>query len=114
MTQENHWRDTLWPTIAASGETLVNLPGTTSVTIPSGSTLQRPASPQNGMMRYNTTDSEIEVYNAGWAYLATTAPIILSKLEDVDFDTQIFVDNFTGAGPNDDTIAFTKIGRAHV
>jgi hypothetical protein len=105
MTQENHWRDTLWPTIAASGETRVDFPGTTSINLPSGTTAQRPASPQNGMMRYNITDTEIEVYNNGWAYLATIAGVTLSKLEDGDANTQVFVEGFAGA--DDNTIAVT-------
>ncbi len=105
MTQENHWRDTLWPTIAASGETLVELPGTTSLTIPVGGTAQRPAVSVNGMMRYNTDLSEFEAYSGGWAILTTIAGVTLSKLEDGDGNTEIFVENFNGV--DDNTIAFT-------
>lgn len=105
MTQQNYWIDSLWPTIAASGETLVNLPGTTSVTIPVGGTADRPSSPVNGMMRYNTDLADFEAYNGGWAILATIAGVTLSKLEDGDVNTQIFVENFTGV--DDNTIAFT-------
>jgi len=105
MTQENHWRDTLWPTIAASGETLVELPGTTSMTIPVGGTAQRPASPTNGMMRYNTDFGDFEIYSGGWAILAGVSGVVLSKLEDADLNTQIYVENFTGV--DDNIIAFT-------
>ena len=105
MTQQQHWRDTLWPTIAASGETLVDLPGTTSITIPVGSTAQRPAAPVNGMMRFNTDLGDFEAYNGVWAILATLAGVTLSKLEDGDINTQIFVENFTGV--DDNIIAFT-------
>ena len=105
MTQENHWIDVLWPTIYASGETVVNLPGTTAMILPIGDTSDRASSPINGMMRYNTDLSDFEVYNGAWAVLATSAAVILSKIEDGDGDTEILVENFTGA--DDDTIAFT-------
>ena len=105
MTQQNYWIDSLWPTIAASGETLVTLPGTTAALIPVGSSAERPASPTNGMMRYNTDLGDFEAYNAGSAILATIAGVTLSKLEDADLNTQIFVENFTGV--DDNIIAFT-------
>jgi hypothetical protein len=38
------------------------LPGTGSVTVPSGSTATRPGTPVNGMMRYNTTTGKFEFY----------------------------------------------------
>jgi hypothetical protein len=38
-----------------------------SLTVPSGTTAQRPASPANGMLRYNTTLSKLEIYINGWA-----------------------------------------------
>jgi hypothetical protein len=105
MTQENHWRDTLWPTIAASGETIVGLPGTTAMIVPLGDTGDRPLSPVNGMMRFNTDSTDFEVYNGGWAILTSSAGVTLSKLEDGNANTQIFVENFTGA--DDNIIAFT-------
>jgi hypothetical protein len=105
MTQQDHWKDTLWPTIAVSGETLVSLPGTTSVIIPVGSTAERPASPTNGMMRFNTDLGDFEAYNGVWAILATLAGVTLSKLEDGDLNTEIYVENFTGV--DDNIIAFT-------
>lgn len=38
-----------------------------SLTLPSGTTAQRPASPVNGMLRYNTTLNAIEGYaNSSW------------------------------------------------
>lgn len=36
--------------------------GQGSVVIPNGTTLQRPSAPQSGMLRYNTTLNEVEVY----------------------------------------------------
>ena len=38
---------------------------TGSITIPSGTTAQRPASPVNGMLRYNTDTSHLEIYLSG-------------------------------------------------
>jgi hypothetical protein len=41
---------------------------TNNLTLPSGTTAQRPASPTNGMLRYNTdvaTNGEVELYQAG-------------------------------------------------
>lgn len=38
------------------------LPGTASVTVPAGTTAQRPASPSNGDIRYNTDTTRFEVY----------------------------------------------------
>jgi hypothetical protein len=48
--------------------------GTTALTIPVGTTAERPGSPANGMIRYNTTESEYEAYVAStWKKLTTTA-----------------------------------------
>lgn len=41
------------------------LPGLGSVTVPIGATGDRPGSPANGMMRYNTTLAKFEAYEAG-------------------------------------------------
>lgn len=38
---------------------------TGAFTVPVGTTAQRPASPVNGMMRYNTTTARLEGYVAG-------------------------------------------------
>lgn len=56
--------------------------GTGADKIPSGTTAQRPASPQVGHIRYNTTESKYEVYTTGgWQYLSTTAyPILIEYL----------------------------------
>src|SRR6056300_1336039 len=41
-----------------------------AIDIPSGTTAQRPSSPSNGMIRYNTTENEVEAYvNGGWTTL---------------------------------------------
>lgn len=43
----------------------LSLPGSASMTIPSGTTAQRPSSPADGMMRYNTTSNKFEMYQNG-------------------------------------------------
>ncbi len=46
--------------------------GTTALTLPTGTTGERPGTPANGMIRYNTTNSEMEVYvNGSWKAVTT-------------------------------------------
>lgn len=59
--------------------TLINDTG--YIQIPSGTTAQRPASPSAGYMRWNTTNSNAEIYNgSSWVSLnyATTGPNIIT------------------------------------
>lgn len=46
------------------------LGGTASVTIPVGTTAQRPASPTTGMIRYNSTTGQYEGYDTSWGGFA--------------------------------------------
>ena len=41
------------------------MPGTASMTVPSGTTAQQPGTPTNGMIRYNTTTGMFEGYQGG-------------------------------------------------
>ena len=55
------------------------LPGTAYVKLPTGSTANRPVSPSNGMMRYNTDTSLFEGYlNGAWTSFASTGVGVLS------------------------------------
>ena len=45
------------------------LNSTGSLAVPSGTTAQRPASPVNGMLRYNTTIPQLEIYINSWIAL---------------------------------------------
>lgn len=46
---------------------IVSFPTTGYLTLPSGTTAQRPSTPVNGMVRYNTTLSRVEGYaNNSW------------------------------------------------
>ena len=40
--------------------------GLGALSVPSGTTAQRPSSPTNGMLRYNTTIPQLEIYINGW------------------------------------------------
>ena len=45
---------------------LVTFNSTGAITVPNGTTAQRPAVPINGMIRYNTTTARFEGYANGW------------------------------------------------
>ena len=55
-------------TITPKGSGSLTISGTRAVRIPSGATGDRPSTPANGMLRFNTTTSYLEIYNS-----ATTA-----------------------------------------
>lgn len=56
----------------STGATTHTLRGTGAVTVPSGTTAQRPGSGVNGMVRYNSTDLKLEGYiGSTWRSLAT-------------------------------------------
>ena len=49
--------------------------GTQAIVVPLGTTAQRPASPTNGQLRYNTDNNEFEVYeNGAWKNLRYNEP----------------------------------------
>jgi len=52
--------------LAISTAQNVTLSSTGALTVPVGTTAQRPASPTNGMLRYNTTIPQLEIYANGW------------------------------------------------
>lgn len=53
--------------VVINGSQIANFVSTGAVKIPSGTTAQRPASPVNGMIRYNTTTLRVEGYaNNTW------------------------------------------------
>jgi hypothetical protein len=71
---------------------ILTVSGDGALTIPSGSTLNRPT-PTRGMIRYNTTDSRFEAYD-GSAWTG------LGGVVDVDQNTKITAENFPGANNN--------------
>lgn len=51
------------------------IPGTSSLTIPIGTTAERPISPSNGMLRYNSTLSMFEFYQVNsWISISAATP----------------------------------------
>jgi hypothetical protein len=89
----------------------VILDSTNTVLVPSGTTAQRPTSPVNGHMRYNTTDTRFEIYeNNKWDGLkvaapSTSAPILQQNLGSGDAVETIF-------GPLDSGDAFYPVPAA--
>ena len=68
------------------------IPGFGSITLPVGNTAQRSSPAQSGMMRYNNSTDDMEVYYAdtnSWRNLAT--------IEDITAQSNIFVNIGTGA-----------------
>ena len=73
----------------ASPATTLHISATDSLRLPSGTTGQRPGSPANGDIRYNTTTATIEGYsNGAYANLASG-----SSIEDADGDTKVTVEH---------------------
>ena len=69
----------------ASPATTLHVSATDAVRIASGSTAQRPGSPANGDIRYNSTLSTIEGYSGGsWANMASG-----DTVKAADSDTKI-------------------------
>jgi len=72
----------------ASPATTLHISATDALRLPSGNTAQRPGSPANGDIRYNSTGSTIEGYaNSAWANLASG-----SEIKDANGDTSINVE----------------------
>ncbi len=86
----------------ASPATTLHISATDSLRLPSGTTGQRPGSPANGDIRYNTTLSTIEGYsNGAYANLASG-----DELKDADADTKIQVEESS----DEDQIRFDVAG----
>lgn len=66
----------------------VVLPGTGAVTPPSGTTAQRPGTPTEGMLRYNSTDSNVEVYQGStWVAFGAGGSSTVDGLSDAVITT---------------------------
>ena len=73
----------------ASPATTLHVSATDALRLPSGTTGQRPGSPANGDIRYNTTTATIEGYsNGAYANLASG-----TSIEDADGDTKVDVEH---------------------
>ena len=71
---------------------IVTVTGTGSLVLPKGTTAQRPASPETGMIRYNTEAGVFEAYDGVWTNLG--------GVYDVDRDTYITPELTPGANDN--------------
>ena len=77
----------------ASPATTLHVSATDALRLPSGTTGQRPGSPANGDIRYNSTTATIEGYsNGAYANLASG-----SELKDADSDTSVNVETSSDA-----------------
>jgi len=57
-------------TFAQSGSGYLKFAGTGGFVMPVGTSAQRPAAVETGMMRYNTEESRVEVYDGSWGSVA--------------------------------------------
>ena len=85
----------------ASPATTLHISATDAITIPSGTTGQRPGSAANGQIRYNSTIGTIEGYAGSWKNLASG-----SAIQDADEDTKIQVEESS----DEDIIRFDVAG----
>jgi hypothetical protein len=91
----------------ASPATTLHVSATDALRLPSGNTAQRPGSPANGDIRYNSTTGAVEGYAGGWLKMTGG-----TSLADADSDTQIEVERTT----DEDAIHIQTAGvdRAHI
>ena len=88
----------------ASPATTFHVSATDALRLPSGTDAQRPGSPANGDIRYNSDQTTIEGYaNGAWANLASG-----TELKDADEDTSINVEPSSDLDEVHITIAGTK------
>ena len=85
----------------ASPTTTLHISATDALTLPSGTTAQRPGSAANGQIRYNSTTSQLEGYAGAWKNLASG-----TSIQDTDEDTKIQVEESS----DEDIIRFDIAG----
>lgn len=70
------------------------MPGTGSLTLPSGTTAQRPGSPVAGMTRYNSTITATEYYNGSdWISVGSVLQTVTGTITSASSNAQIPYDN---------------------
>ena len=76
---------------AQTANALVAFNATNSILIPVGSTAQRPGTAVAGMVRYNSTSTQVEVYNgSAWSSLGSSFTLITSETFNGDGSTTSF------------------------
>jgi len=99
---------------------IVNVNTTGGLTLPTGTTAQRPASPQNGYIRVNTSTNYVELYyNGSWRNILSTTNVgpnwntgggstnIGSVIEDVALASPLTV---SATDPDGDTVTYSVAG----
>jgi hypothetical protein len=87
------------PTVAIALNPVI--PGTASVTVPVGTTAQRPGAPTEGMLRYNLTEDILEGYANPYGILSSTAAL--------EYSTRLYSKRATW---KDDFVSGTAAGDA--
>lgn len=90
-------------TIRPDSNKSVFVDSTSSIKVPAGTTLERPADAANGSIRFNTTIGQYEGYNASASSWSS-----LGGVRDIDGNTYIIPE--LTAGSNDDTFYFYNGG----
>ena len=73
-----------------TGTGYVKFGGTGGFVLPVGTSGQRPGAPETGMVRYNTAESRVEVYDGGWSSVAGSgAGISLGDAENIALELVI-------------------------
>lgn len=72
------------------------LPGTGSLTLPTGTTAQRPGTPTNGMIRYNSTFGNAEYYSqTAWRPIGQVVQVVAGAIAQNSSNLQIPFDTTT-------------------
>lgn len=79
--------------LTPSGTGIVNINSNQAIKIPVGTEIQRPATPQSGMIRFNSSTNHYEGYNGSYW-------IRIGGVFDVDNDTYIIAESSPGANEN--------------
>lgn len=70
MAKQEFWKDIIFPGNVVDVRSI----GPEGIIVPSGTTIERPSSPIDGTIRYNTTTNALEVFqNTAWASFTTSA-----------------------------------------
>jgi hypothetical protein len=96
--------------IQNSGNTAIKL-SDSFLKVPTGNTAQRPASPENGMIRFNSDTGELEGYLGGaWKRVAGNEPALKLDFDEYQFDGRISFTRATNGSYFDSAGVLTTAG----
>jgi hypothetical protein len=96
--------------IQNSGNTAIKL-SDSFLKVPTGNTAQRPASPENGMIRFNSDTGELEGYLGGaWKTVAGNEPALKLDFDEYQFDGRISFTRATNGSYFDSAGVLTTAG----